>query len=137
MKGVSARRIRYQMVGESGRVSFGLVPINGFSVIIDDANDGRGVLVFVESGFGRLGAGAGFEPEDGGGGVTAGSGLLIEGFPDFEVAQFFGVDAEAEGEFVSGRAAFEQTESDVAKLVLHGLRLELRVSRVSTKMSLS
>ena len=114
MKGVSARRIRYQMVGESGRVSFGLVPINGFSVIIDDANDGRGVLVFVESGFGRLGAGAGFEPEDGGGGVTAGSGLLIEGFPDFEVAQFFQVDAEEEGEFVNGGAAFEETERECA-----------------------
>jgi phage replication-related protein YjqB (UPF0714/DUF867 family) len=62
---------------------------------------------------------------------------LVEGFPDFEVAQFFGVDAEAEGEFVDGRAAFEETESDVAKLVLHGSRLELGVSRFSTNMSVS
>ncbi len=59
------------MVGENGRVSFGLVAINRFSVIIDDANDGRGVLVVVVFFlFGRrLRAGAGLEPEDGGGQV--------------------------------------------------------------------
>jgi hypothetical protein len=80
---------------------------------------------------------AGLEPEDGGGGVAAGSGELVEGFPDFEIAQFFHTDAKVEGEFVNGRAAFEQTESDVVKVVLHGSRLELGVSRISTKAPVS
>ena len=94
------------MVGKSGRVSFVLVPINRFSVIIDDANDGRRVGVFEVVGFGLLAerAGAGLEPEDGGGGVAAGSGELVEGFPDVEIAQFLRVDAEAERELVNGRA---------------------------------
>ena len=84
-----------------------------------------------------LRAGASFEPEDGGGGVATGSGEFVKGFPNVEIAQFFRVDAEVEGEFVDGRAAFEQTESDVVKLVWHGSRLELGVSRISTKAPVS
>jgi hypothetical protein len=39
---------------------------------------------------------------------------LVESFPDVEIAQFFHVDAEAEGELVDRRAAFQQAEGDVA-----------------------
>ncbi len=97
----------------------------GDAVFVDDDKDGWWgeffVFFVVELGFGGLGdcAGAGAEPEEGGGGVLAGAGEMEEGVPDDEIAQFFRGYAEAEGDLVVRDSALSKAECDEVKFFLH------------------